>query len=691
MRAPLWVLRGFYVWPREEASLKHQRRAHKQTSLQGWAGQVDSFLAVFGDRIVLALILLFTAVFGTLCVRKYLSYGYTDFDLANDVAVYWNTLHGRFFYNPFMQECVLGGHFYAFALLVLPIFALVPHAITVLLIQVIFLALPAWPLYRLAREKTGEATFPVLIAFFYLIYPCVGFIALWEAHFDAFTILFFALALLYFERERFWPFFLALLLAVSVKENASFVVFMFGVYGLLRRRPWRWVLAPGALGFLWFVIVMKWLIPSFAAKADDYVGGYLFAAFYQHFGNNMFEVIKNILLHPFKAIAYCLAGPKLYYIPSLLAPTGGLAFLSPAVLLMTIPIFAQNLLSSRATHSMITFHYTAMMIPFFFAAFIGGYRRFVSFPWWARRRGFLWIFLIVANIASGIYLHAPQIFLARQFKSTRITELAHAKDRLIAQIPKDASVMASFQFSSRLALRFNVCTNHFVSTGYKMNSNVAYVPPEHLEYAIFDFNEPLLLTDSFWYARSPDNFRRFLEKSNWGVMEMFNDVVLFKKNSPGAGPLVSIVAAAQPEKKLGVNLGGGVELLGLDEKTEVTSVGRMVHFVFYWKRTGWTPNLGLILRMAGPDGKDILDQTHMIGYRVYPAPEWPKDAVLAERYSLYIPAVIPAGSYGIRLTAFSLADTRIIPFSGQDATKPFNVIEVRNIEIPGLADRGDAA
>lgn len=669
--------------------MKRQHRVQKQLSPLGWAGRADSFFAVFGDRIVMAMMLLFVAVFGTLCVRKYLSYGYADFDMANDVAIYWNTLHGRFFYNPFMQESVLGGHFFAFALLVLPFFALAPHAITVLLIQAIFLALPAWPLYRLARERTGETTFPVLIALFYLLYPCVGFIALWETHFDVFTIFFFALALVYFERKRFWPFFLTLLLAASVKETASFVVFMFGVYGLVRRRSWRWVLAPGVLGLLWFVIVMKLVIPSFAAKSEDYVGGYLFAAFYQHFGNNMFDVIKNIFLHPVAAISYCLAGPKLAYIPSLLAPTGGLAFLSPAVLLMTVPIFAQNLLSSRVTHSMINFHYTAMLIPFIFAAFIGGYGRLVSSSWWLRRRGFLWILLIIVNIAVGIRLHAPQFFVGRHFKSTRITQEARAKDRLIAQIPPDASVMVSFQFAPKLARRFDICTNHFVSTGYKMNSNVAYVPPDHLQYAVFDFNEPLLLTNSFWHSRSPDNFRRFLEKGRWGVMEMLNDSVLFKKGSLGAGPLVSLPEAPEPEKKFGVTLGGGVIFLGLDVKPEVTSVGRMVRFVFYWKRVGWTPGLGLVLRVAGSDGLDILTQTHAIGYRIYPAPEWPKDVVLAERYSLYIPSEVPAGTYGIKLSVFSMADNSVVPFSAQDVTKPFNVIEVRNIEVPELNKERD--
>ena len=115
-------------------------------------------------------------------------------------------------------------------------------------------------------------------------------------------------------------------------------------------------------------------------------------------------------------------------------------------------------------------------------------------------------------------------------------------------------------------------------------------------------------------------------------------------------------------------------------------MGRMIRFVFYWKRTGWTPNLGLAMRIAGPDGRDIATQTHMIGYRVYPASAWPEGVVLAERYSLYVPPEVRGGEYGIKLSVFSLMSTSIIPFRSPDAQKPFNVIEVRRIQIPDLPE-----
>lgn len=659
---------------------KNRQMAARVAADTGWAGKVESFFDIFGNRFVIAAMGLFVFIFGTLCVRKYLSYGYSDFDLANDVAVYWNSAHGRLFYNPFLGESVLAGHFYAFALLVLPVFALVPHAITVLLIQVIFLALPAWPLYRLAREMTREATFSTLLAFFYLIYPCIGFNALWEAHFDTFTILFFVLAFLFFEREKFWPFILSLLMAVSVKENASFVVFMFGPYAFLRRRSWRWVLAPSALGFLWFVVVMKWLIPSFANHAEKYPGGYLFGVYYKHFGNTMFEVIKNVFLHPVAALRYCLAGSKSAYPVTLLAPTGGIFLFSPLALLMTVPIFAQNLLSSGPTHSLIYFHYTSMIVPFVFVSFIHGYRRLMSFGWTAKWRGIFWVVLIVFSVMTGFLLKAPQLFVYRHLVFTKITDFARAKDRLISRIPPEASVMASFQFTPKLARRMEICTNHFMSTGFRMYSDIPYEPPAHLEYAVFDFNEPLLM-NGFWRPQSPGNFRRFFEQDRWGAEEMINDVVLFKKNSPGSGSLVSRVASPRPQRKLGVYI-GGVELIGLDVAPETTSLGRVLRFVFYWKRAGDVPDLGLVFRLTRKDDTDIMSQAHLVGYRAYPPSSWIEGEPVRERYALYIPADVPAGDIRVKMSVFSAVDGQVIPFTSPGETRPFNVIELGDILVP---------
>jgi uncharacterized membrane protein len=645
-----------------------------------WADRAELFFGVFGDRLVWAMIALFVGVFGTLCVRKYLSYGYNDFDLANDVAVYWNSLHGRFAFNPFFQESSLGGHVYAFGLLILPIFALAPHAITVLLIQALFLALPAWPLYRLALERTKEATFATLVAVLYLVYPCVGIMALWEAHFDIFTILFFVLALLYFERERFWPFMLCLLLAVSAKENASFVVFMFGAYSFVRRRSWRWVLAPSILGFLWFLVAMKWVIPSFSTNAANYPGGYIFASNYRHFGDSMFEVIMNIFLHPVAAVKFCLAGHKLFYPVYLLAPTGGLFIFSPAVLLMALPIFAQNLLSLGPTHSSLQFHYTAMMIPFFFAAMIEGYRRLRTFSWSLHWRSFTWVFLIGISIFTGILLRGPQFFLPSHFAQTRITDLARAKDRWISQVPRDASVMVTFQFTPRLAPRRDICTNHLLSTGFMMNSNTPYVPPDHLQYAIFDFNDPLLL-GAFWGPQSPGNIRRFLE-NGWGTADMLNDMAIFKKGDPGTGPLVSPAGQLTPQKEVRAVAGDFMELVGLDVTPALTRAGRVVRMAFYWKRTKAMPDIGVVLSLAGADGRDVAQQIHMVGYRIYPPSSWPQGDVMVEHYALYVPLEIQAGPARLKLAIFSAQDGSVIPLHLEGRPEMFNVLEINPVGIP---------
>ncbi|MDD5436424.1 MAG: DUF2079 domain-containing protein, partial [Candidatus Omnitrophica bacterium] len=388
---------------------------------------IERFCKEQSDKLIWVLIGAYVILFSCLSALKYYSFNYYDWDLASDVAILWNSVHGRLLYYPFLQQNIFGAHLCPVIFFIIPIYAVFQHPMTVLFLQSLFLGLAAYPLYLFARSQLNKVL-ALGIGLAYLLYPSVGFINLFESHFEVYEIFFLFFALFYFEKENFKKFLLFLLLALTCKENVSMVVFMFGIYALVRRRPWIWVMVPSLLGLFWFFISVKMVIPYFARDAALYQEGFIFSAYYQHLGTSILEMLKTIILHPVTVLKFALTPGKVLYIFSLFIPTAFIGLASPAVLLMTLPIFMQNLLSSAFTHSQITYQYVALLIPFIFASAVFALKKF------SRHAKALLLLLILTTIAAGIRLEAPQLFFSRYLRDCRITDLARAKSQLVKRI-----------------------------------------------------------------------------------------------------------------------------------------------------------------------------------------------------------------------------------------------------------------
>lgn len=624
---------------------------------------IDSFLEK-NDRLILwSGIALYVGLFFLLCWKKYLALEYYDMDFASDLTVYWNSLQGRFLYFPFLEENIFGAHFYLIVLLVIPIFAIFQSALTPLFLQSLFLGMAAYPLYLLARTRL-ERGFSLTICFVYLLCPSLGFMNLFETHFDSYTIFFFFFALFFFEKARFGYFILFLILAASCKENVSLAVFMFGFYSLIRRRPWRWVLAPFAIGGAWFLIALKWIIPHFAKESRLYQDGFMFSVFYRHLGSNLAEIIKNVFSHPILTIRYALLGAKFFYPVILLSFVAFVPLFSPAVLVVALPIFAQNLLSSGWTHSQIHFQYVAEILPFVFAATVFGFNNLLKIPFFARKRLWVWAFFLACSLGSGVFLRAPQYHLPSYFKSYQESDWTRRMDRLMRLIPEDASVAATFRFLPKLYRHKDLFSFHFIATGKKMHTDSAYEPPGDLDYVLIDFND-YLMVGSFFTPESPGNIRRFLDSGSWGIFAAVNDVVLFKKVDQMPSRLVEPLASPpQPQRRLDVNFAGRILLEGLDLDSEyIQDAARFLRLTYYWRGLaleGEPVPMGVLLRFLDKNSIVAFEDAHSFGYRVYEPESWPKDATVKEDYYLFIPPDVKMGKYILQICLFDLRDGAVI-------------------------------
>ena len=617
--------------------------------------RLDEFCQKYADSLIWVFISAYVLVFTSLCFSKYRAFGYFDWDLASDAILYWNSVHGKMLYYPFLEGNIFGAHIYLIAFLVMPLYALFQSPLLLLFLQSLFLGMAAYPLYLIARPRLGRS-FALVMAVVYLFYPPLGFINLFETHFDAYAVFFLFFALYFFETEKFWKFLVFTLLALSCKENIGAAVFMIGVYGLVRRRSARWTLLPMALGAAWLIISIGILIPMFAKSMKIKLSseGFMFLEFYRHFGKGVSGIAKGILLKPLDTIRFAFTPGKLSYLAQIFAPLSFTPLLAPSALMMAIPLFMQNLLSDKWTFTSIHLHYTALLIPFiFFASVLGAEKLSKAAGPFVKRIDLKVIFLVVA-VASSIFLEAPQMKLYGFFSMYRANEYAEEKEKLLKQVPKDASVIATFQFLPKLANRYDLYPLNWLAIRDKLGG---YEPPANLEYALIDFNEPLMIT-AFFPPSAPGNIRSFLERGDWRVARAFNDVVLFKKGYKEGPLLCEAVLDPRIQYPMNVDLNNEVLFVGYDIVDDIMPDSRLLHMVYYWKRIkGSSRPTSFSIQLSDANGNVRFKAEHMFGYRIYLQDEWRQGQVVKEHHYILIPSGLEKGDYKISFGPFIFAET----------------------------------
>jgi len=624
--------------------------------------EILNFLEVNANFIFWFMTIIYIGIFSYLSYQKLITFNYFDWDFASDVSLYWNSLHNKFLFYPFLGQHIFGYHFYLIILLILPVYAIFQHPATVLFLQTIAIGLSGYALYLLAKRKLSNklALFIILI---YFLYPPIGFINLFETHFDVYALLFLSFALFFFEMNRFRSFILFIFLASACKENVSLIVLMFGFYALIKRKDLKWVLFPFLFGLFWFILSIKFVIPYFSHNSNLEQNNYLFSVYYKHLGNNFFEIAKTIILHPIRVIQFIFIPRKIIYILSIFLPSCFIGFLAPSVLIMSLPVFLQNLLSLGFTHAQIYYHYLATIIPFVFVSFIFGLKRLFKRIKLTEVKFIILCVILSCSILSGVYYQAPQSNLLKLKELYRVNPVSIAKTNLLKLIPADASVMASFQFLPSLAQRKNLFSFHFVAMGNKMYSREKYIAPKDLDFVVIDFNDQLLVS-SFFGVNSSDNIREFIGANNLFVLSAFDDVVLFKKDYREGPKLCEIKDSFVINNRVDAVINDNLTFLGYNISKSKEEKGNLA-LEFFWKRSGsWNDDCAFFIEFVDKDGMVVLVKIHMFGYRAYVPRSIPANMILMENYFPLGVEFLKPGTYSLYAGLVS-ADGKIYPIKDQ--------------------------
>ena len=409
---------------------------------------------------------LFAAIYALLSWLKYRAYMDARFDLGNMVQAVFNTAHGRFLeittgeLKP-RQMSRLGSHVDPIlALFALP-WLVWPSPVMLLVLQSVIVATGAWPAYRLGTRVTRDPRAGALLAGAYLLYPALGFLVLNEFHPVALATPLLLWAFLYVEEDRWlWalPF---LVLAAACKETVPLVIGTMGVYFAIRKRSWRPLILTAAAA-AYFAVAVWVIIPHYNG------GQSAFIARYGDYGKGAGEVVKTALTHPGQTVADLVSPDNLDYWLKLLWPLGFTSLLSPLTVLIAAPELLLNALSTTTFQRRIEFHYTALEIPFLFAAAVLGVMRLWRWLGGAFRRGekdmagqrvrreTLALLVLLAALA-GNYFMGPLPFSlpGAAYDGKYYARSAHAAalDEAVKMIPDGARVSANNNAGAQLAAR----------------------------------------------------------------------------------------------------------------------------------------------------------------------------------------------------------------------------------------------
>jgi len=559
---------------------------------------------------------LFTAVITAACFWKYRIFAYNGLDLAIFNQVFWNMIHGRFFAGSIHPHSYLGDHAELTMPLLVPLYALWPDPRMLLLLQAVALALPAWPLWLIAKRRLKDSglpaaavrLLPLAVAAAYLACPFVQNIGLDEFHMLPFALLPLFLTLLEYEKGRRGPFLVFAALALLTREDVAVVLLALGVLAWIERRTLFWRIAPVLLSGAWFVAAMK-IISRFAPA-----GGYKYSVYYGWLGATPAEMLLNAVRHPLVLLAHLLTLGNLEMVLGFALPFVFLIFFRPARLILAVGPLLQFILGAPGGGEVIMqLHYAALFLPALFLAFIEGLKATPNLAQKMSKRGFseapalLTAVIMLGSLYGMVMLGPLPAVLGRLAAPGDDLARADAAEALIARVPADASVAASYALLPRLSSRAGLYSPHYQFLGVTQFALTPYALPPDNRFLALDTGDLLLYQAQFlntgWSEpHFAGGYARLRQAA--GSLVFSRDTFQLYDKQASVRPRPSR-RLEQPREQAFCD-GIRLDAAGVESRIEPETGKKLVSLITYWSAgSGTKDDLVMRLRLNGPAGEAV--------------------------------------------------------------------------------------
>lgn len=404
-------------------------------------------------------------VFGRLIWQRHARFATFDFDLGHHDQAIWLLSQGKGFITVSGMP-VLGHHVTLAYFGVVPLYWLGGGPQLLNLLQTAALALSAVPIYLLARHRLGNSWLALALGVAWLLNPSVQWLC-WEAwHPETMAIPFLLSAYLFATREQWRWYWVALVIALSWKEDISIAVAVLGVVLALSGRRRMGLLTVG-VGVVWFLVAYGLIMPHFNGGTNQA------GIFYGDLGTSPTELVRTAVTDPTAVLGRLRDNDALGYARDLLAPFGFLPVLAPGIVAIAVPQFFANSLTTANFFYDIRFHYTAIILATLAIATVEGIA-FLKRD--GLRRGAVGLVVASALATSVAWGISP---ISMQYRTGYWPLAGNPRqdvlDAAVASVPDDASVAASYYIVPHLSHRQFIYT--FPNPWIPANWGVAGVAP----------------------------------------------------------------------------------------------------------------------------------------------------------------------------------------------------------------------
>jgi len=499
------------------------------------------------DFLLFDLIIIYGIIFSYFTVLKHNLFNSYAWDLGVfNQALYTTLYNGSLLYytadlflNP--TGCYFAQHISPILFLVLPVYAIHPSSVTLLVFKSFVLGIGALPLYLSARNilKSEKAGF--MLAIVYLMYPPLQG-ANWFDFQQQVFIPFFFFLLYYFMINKKWKlFFFIVALTLAVTEQLAIIVFLFAGYFLISERPHsilESIKFPNInknLALLITIIICIMYLPTAIYIKNIFPINPDFLERYKALGHYSILGIKGdplllplyALLNPqnaFQAIIYDYH-VKFFYIILLFGP---LLFVSlrSKLSLVTILLLAPFLLSNYRAYYTVGAHYPLYILAFVFIAAIDSlaHLKFHTRFFTLKTMIVVALFFMISTspispmstpfIKNGL-LWYPEIDLSSN-------EKVNSLHNVIDLIPHNASVLTQNHIFPHVSNRINA---------YVLPLN--FVGGEKYVRTLINKSEFILLDVYPLNLETKFVIDKIVSNGNFGIYALASDAILFKRDYKG--------------------------------------------------------------------------------------------------------------------------------------------------------------
>jgi len=504
------------------------------------------------DCLILLFIIVYAIVFSFISILKHQAFQTTAWDLGIYEQVIWSTANGRFLWytvelpmNP--SGSFFGIHFAPILLLLLPIYWIFQATETLLILQSVFIALGALPLYLIVKDEMNEKS-ALAFACIYLLYPPLHGMNLFDFHVQAFLPFFFLSAFYYFKRQKWTLYFVYIILALMTIEFVPFIVMLMGLYGLwtyrkdliriretsfakaFRNRRFLASILTIVIAIAWFIMarsVLFYYNPSPRPHSN-----------WKEFGDPLYDLpglLISIITNPLRTIQIMLTplNEKIFYVVGLFGPVGFISFFSPPSLLIGSPWFLASLISNFPSYyKPVGYQYVGFIIPFIFvSAFYGSKRLIKAMHVLQDKKGIKKSRVLNAITLNKLFLGMMLLssiflaFLASTVTLPQVTYHDRILENVIKLIPSNTSVLTQNDIFPHLSRRL---------FGYIGNNPVGNFSNTNFDYILVD-------TTSNWYIGGGDFtllplqtfVPKVLKNGEYGLITAVDGIWLLKKDFHG--------------------------------------------------------------------------------------------------------------------------------------------------------------